>query len=208
LRLAANRGIVPHHCHAAGALTPLELPLGRAQRPAFGAASMLAQVPWSTPYEGMEVLITDSYSAPSFTWKFRYNSQSSSAYKWECIGGSPFIGFQGNTQTLSTTNTWTNLAPGLFSIPRNGDYILRATTTALTGTTATSLYYAIYANTVGNNYITAITTQSASWYTTLTCPGTKITIGSGVGVGICGYGLAGSQYIGGMTWEVMPVRIQ
>jgi hypothetical protein len=35
----------------------------------------------------MEAVLVDSVSNPTYQWRFRYNAGSSSAYKWEYVGG-------------------------------------------------------------------------------------------------------------------------
>src|SRR5215831_7217940 len=43
----------------------------------------------SSPYDGQEAVLVDLATNPGYQWRFRYNAQSTSAYKWEFVGGSP-----------------------------------------------------------------------------------------------------------------------
>jgi len=84
--------------------------------------------PWSTPYNGMEVLLTDNLGTPTYAWRLRYNQFSSSAYKWEFVGG-PALGVQQVAdQTLAGNDTWGDLATVGPSItaPRAGQYLISA----------------------------------------------------------------------------------
>lgn len=41
----------------------------------------------TSPWDGQEIILVDSLTNPSYHWTMRYNANSSSAYKWEFIGG-------------------------------------------------------------------------------------------------------------------------
>ena len=45
----------------------------------------------ASPVNGQEAILVDSLSNPTYQWRFRYNAVSSSAYKWEFMGGAPAI---------------------------------------------------------------------------------------------------------------------
>lgn len=63
-----------------------------------------------SPNDGDEAVLVDNASNPSYQWQFRYNAGSSSAFKWEFIGGAAIV-----VNAASTT------------LPaHNGDYIIRA----------------------------------------------------------------------------------
>jgi hypothetical protein len=181
-----------------------------AQRPAYGAPSLLGLAPWTTPYEGMEVLLTDSYATPSFAWHFRYNSQSASTYKWECIGGDPYVNTQPTTQTLAQTSVWTNISANAFSIQRAGEYLVNCASAMLSGAAGATTYLGVYANTPGNNYVNALFTHANTGYWfQLASAKVKVAIAAGVSIGLCAYGPASTQVSGGgNSFEVLPVRIQ
>ena len=79
----------------------------------------------TSPVDGQEAILVDSLTAPTYTWRFRFNSLSSSAYKWEFVGGAPItVGPVGSMATTSTA--WIALTNGpTVALPRAGDYILQ-----------------------------------------------------------------------------------
>lgn len=79
-------------------------------------------------FDGMEVTIVDSISNPGYIWHFRYNAGSSSAYKWEFIGGSP-IRAEITTSETTTSTSYTALttAGPTITVPFNGTYIVTIT---------------------------------------------------------------------------------
>ena len=74
----------------------------------------------TSPYDGQEYVLVDSLSNPSYNWRFRYNAGSSSAYKWEFIGGVPWLTGAPN-QTIPYT-AWGQLSSPTLTIPRAGEY--------------------------------------------------------------------------------------
>jgi hypothetical protein len=93
-----------------------------------GGVSYGTTLPGS-PVNGQEAILVDSTTSPSFVWRFRYNAGSSSAYKWEFVGGTPYVLFAtaaGVLNTFPTIAGW--WAPGLnLAAPRAGDYEIVAT---------------------------------------------------------------------------------
>ena len=45
----------------------------------------------TSPVDGQEAILVDSVTNPTYIWHFRYNAGSTSAYKWEFIGGAPAV---------------------------------------------------------------------------------------------------------------------
>jgi hypothetical protein len=81
-----------------------------------------------SPVDGQEYVLVDSLTNPSYQWRFRYNAGSSSAYKWECVGGTEVSSTIGSSENLTSTGTWSDLAtlgPD-FTLPRAGDYLISA----------------------------------------------------------------------------------
>ena len=74
-----------------------------------------------SPADGQEAVLVDSITNPSYQWRFRYNAQSSSAYKWEFVGGTPWHGqaYVGVAQAMA--GGWAAYHPTL-TLPRGGDY--------------------------------------------------------------------------------------
>jgi hypothetical protein len=76
-----------------------------------------------SPVDGQEAILVDSVSNPTYQWKFRYNASSSSVYKWEYIGGTPWFAtaYAGAWTQWTGNGTWIGISP-TFTAPRAGDY--------------------------------------------------------------------------------------
>jgi len=109
-----------------------------------------APTPWATsvalgygttlpasPYNGQEYVLVDSTTAPTFTWRFRHNANSTSTYKWEFVGGSTYLAYEDNDITMQVVPTYGPQGPVL-AIPRAGYYCLRTTSYFYHPTDATS----------------------------------------------------------------------
>jgi len=77
------------------------------------------------PYDGQEAILVDSLTNPSYQWRFRYNVGSTSAYKWEFIGGAPKSASV-NVSEVCNSGSLVDLATvgPQFTLPRSGDYML------------------------------------------------------------------------------------
>jgi len=103
-----------------------------------------APVPWATgvspgaptygttlpasPVNGQEAILVDSITAPTYEWRFRYNANNSSIYKWEYIGGTAkhVIGTDASPWTTNPTGIYLVLPSGpTFVYPRAGEYVTR-----------------------------------------------------------------------------------
>src|SRR4029077_11434282 len=60
--------------------------VGAAAKPTYGTT-----LPGS-PVDGQEHVLVDSLTVPTYSWRCRYNAQSTNAYKWEVHGGIPLVG--------------------------------------------------------------------------------------------------------------------
>src|SRR5215831_16097360 len=93
--------------------------------PAPGAASYGTTLP-ASPIDGQEHVLVNSVTAPDWQWRFRYNAGSTSAYKWEFVGGSPKVldAVMGTALSSLTAGVapWRYHAPVAFTIPRGGEY--------------------------------------------------------------------------------------
>jgi hypothetical protein len=178
------------------------------QLPMQVGAAALGGAPYTTPYDGMEIILVDSGVAPTFSWRFRYNAADSSAYKWEFVGGSPYYQAQPANQTIATSNVWQNFSPSPFTIPRSGEYLLWAGSTALISAAGASTnYFGIWATSVGNNFVNALDTQNVQWWHQLTTQQVKAALSVSTPLGMCGYGSVGDVFSGGMSMSVQPLRI-
>jgi hypothetical protein len=83
----------------------------------------VAPIPYSgtlpaSPYDGMEAILTDGVS---YQWRLRYNAGSGSPYKWEFIGGSPWVTLETAVVMPGSAQYW--CGPYL-STPRAGDWLV------------------------------------------------------------------------------------
>src|SRR5215471_3105246 len=88
---------------------------------AYAAPSYGTSLP-TTPTDGQEAILVDSLTNPTYQWRFRYNAGSTSAYKWEYIGGTP-AWKRTDTQegTASSSAQDLNTIDNII-VPRGGDY--------------------------------------------------------------------------------------
>ena len=92
----------------------------------------------ASPYDGQEAILVDSITAPTYQWRFRYNAQSTSPYKWEYVGGTSATAYIGTGESTTTTATWLDLAtvgPRVI-VPRAGDYDASAVSSYYTSSAA------------------------------------------------------------------------
>lgn len=116
--------------------TPSGLPYPAATDPvANGAADIQAlaeaidaRTTWglnfpASPSDGDIHYLVNSVASPLYVWQMRYNAGSSSAYKWEFVGGSPWAANVGSSDAIGVASAWV-WAPGGPSLaaPKAGDY--------------------------------------------------------------------------------------
>ena len=104
-----------------------------------------------TPFDGQEHILVDSITNPTYQWRFRYNAGSSSAYKWEYIGGSHWQLIDGAQYTITPLNTWVGSTSTDFIAPRSGDYEFTLTTQFGTPIVNTQCYIGVANASVSNN---------------------------------------------------------
>jgi len=76
----------------------------------------------ASPVDGQEVYF-QADATNGIVWRLRYNAGSSSAYKWEFVGGSPLFAEVATEETTAST-TYVALATAgpTLTLPRAGDY--------------------------------------------------------------------------------------
>ena len=163
----------------------------------------------ASPSDGAEHVLIDNLGNPSYQWRFRYNAGSSSAYKWEFIGGPPLQGYSGASVVVNTTGTWTNIVSSTFTIPRAGEYILSGDSTVSHPSAGPTCYVGIYAGGVSNVPIYSNGGfPSAGGYSLSICIAPyKVVISAGVVIGMA----AQNNVVGGNFafngWQAIPVRV-
>jgi hypothetical protein len=79
----------------------------------------------ASPVDGQEAILVDNVTNPSYQWRFRYNAQSSSAYRWEYVGGASMLQrVETDEGTTAVWPAWVPLSGPSLTIPRAGDYTI------------------------------------------------------------------------------------
>ena len=91
-------------------------------------ATLVTALPGS-PTDGQEVILVDSLTAPTYSWRLRYSSGISDASKWLFVGGIPATVLVATAESTSTTASFVDLATvgPAFTVPRAGIYLVEAT---------------------------------------------------------------------------------
>lgn len=78
----------------------------------------------ANPVDGQEAVLVDSITSPTYQWRFRYNVQSTSPYKWEFIGGSAWCVAPGpGITTGSGSYIQVDGTTPSITLSRAGDYL-------------------------------------------------------------------------------------
>lgn len=166
----------------------------------------------SSPYDGQEVYYVAD-AANGILWHLRYNASSSSAYKWEFVGGSEL-------RTSSSTSVALNSAPfieltPLISIilPLAGDYQLGVEGTG-TRIGAGAADFQIHPGSAAATYLIPVNAIPRALGTGLSAPNDSISIareavatGVAAGTRSAWFGLAGNLTIYWRALTARPVRV-
>lgn len=104
-----------NHIENGIAAVEAEIPIAVQAVPGYGTV-----LP-ASPVDGQQYILVDSVTSPTYQWLFRYNAGSTSANKWEFVGGSPFKAIGPTNTSLTSPNTWYQIFS--FAVPRAGDYL-------------------------------------------------------------------------------------
>ena len=179
-------------------------------RPLITPSTMVA-APFTTPYDGQEVVLVSSTTDPSYEWHLRYNAGSTSAYKWECLGGVPYIGYSAGNMQLTTLNTWLNVCSASLSPPRSGEYRVQAVAQSNHPTAGASIIMTFWAGSLPGGIFGAPTQVGfpvAGGYSNILSTGpcrATLTGGSGVAVACQNNIINGN--ISQVQWEIFPLRV-
>jgi len=117
----------------------------------------------SNPVDGQEAVLVDSVTNPSYTWRFRYNAQSTSPYKWEYIGGAAAVVSVIGGESSAVTGSYIDLAsPCRVVLPRAGDYDQIIGATCAHTVAASSVYLAACRNTGAPVWQTNVVVRTAN----------------------------------------------
>jgi len=126
----------------------------------------------ASPVDGQEAVLVDNLTNPTYQWRFRYNASSTSAYKWEFVGGTIARTSIANDEVIGSTGGWTWTTTTCdFLIPRSGDYIITADCLFYNGSTGGTMYLAIANASVGPSPVDnqSQVSLAASSSTTISC---------------------------------------
>lgn len=161
----------------------------------------------ASPVDGQEFILVDSTTAPSYQWRLRYNAGSSSAYKWECIGGVPWA--LSSTVADATTTAWQRDNRVFAPLVYGGAYLCRYTVWLGPPAAGSGMYVAVDAGSASTpgrpwGYSSAVVTTAASDVLTV-----ERLVGTAAAAGIGGFWKADSGQINvnDRTLTVLPVRI-
>jgi len=93
--------------------------------PNFTPLPLLTALP-SSPFDGQQIILTDSLTAPTFTWLLRYVAAKASN-KWVFIGGAPAVTEVLTSEALAGSANTYNAPPTAgpnWTIPVSGDYLV------------------------------------------------------------------------------------
>lgn len=121
--------------------------------------------PPSSPSDG-DIWVGTNVDTNGTRWMFQYNAGSSSAYKWEFVGGAPYI-IETLTGNGFATGAYNNIGWG-YKPTRAGDYICAVTLGIANSTTAQSFGIGVgVGSTTSVNNLLGNMTISASWDITM-----------------------------------------
>jgi hypothetical protein len=78
-----------------------------------------------SPADDEEYILVDSTTAPTYAWRFRYDTAVSGSNKWEFVGGAPAFDLVATAESTTSTS-YTNLSttgPSIV-VPRAGEYLI------------------------------------------------------------------------------------
>ena len=158
-----------------------------------------------SPADGQEAILVDSVTNPAYQWRFRFNALSSSAYKWEFVGGSPVRSSFTGSQSLVTVGSWASALPQL-TLSRAGEYLFSYIAAISIGANPTLVQLGLYTTSVvpGTEFPT---TQSGTWAETTSAGNLPFTATAGQTVGLGYYSSQAGTAISNRYIAAFPVRV-
>jgi len=162
-----------------------------------------------SPVDGQEYILVDSYYSPTWSWRCRYNAQSTNAQKWEVLSGWPIFSTM-MTQLQIGAGVWTSLATGI-TVPRTGVYIAQGSCRCMQNSAAgVQTYFALSLNAPASYFNPVpgtINSTAGLWSSPLTSP-FQISVAAGDQIIPSGYTSAAPAYYDMVVWSITPRRIQ
>lgn len=125
----------------------------------------------ASPVSGQEIYYqaSGSMAASGITWHLRYNASSSSAYKWEFLGGSRLVS-QDNAQAgpaAPSANTWFDVGTAIsITAPLSGDYLIEASSSLYRDSSNTNMLLGIKNDTTEDAFSTYVYGPNSQWSST------------------------------------------
>lgn len=96
---------------------------GQTPPAAGGAAAPIVTTLPGSPADGDEVILVDSLTAPTYSWRLRYVASITDGYRWVFVGGSPAYGFVSAQESTASLSYVALTTPGpVVVLPRAGMY--------------------------------------------------------------------------------------
>lgn len=165
----------------------------------------------ASPVDGQEVILVDSLTAPTRTWRCRYNAQqTATAYKWEVLGGTPILGWSQGQVTVGQANAWINVVATAITIPIEGSYLFSASYRVNNGYGGTQhCYMMLWANSQGNVFgPQGLVGLNSGWWAVLSVSQFSASFAAGTTIGVAAHLNTGTPgYVGEVAWSAMPIRL-
>lgn len=182
----------------ANALTVNGVPVGTASVP-YGTT-----LP-ASPVDGQEAILVNSTTAPTYQWRLRYNASSTSAYKWECLGGIPTKANAGGVSApVLNPNTWTAIAT--LTMARAGVYQCRGYANFYSGSGTTPTAHEFLLQCQPANQTAAVSPGAYVGHWSLSVYD-FVTVGAGGVITLGGYSTWYADTINDYWLEALPVRV-
>jgi hypothetical protein len=162
--------------------------------------------------DGMEQILVDSLTAPTYEWRFRYNASATSTYKWEFVGGADlFIGIPTDETCFGDGGTYDLATPGpVWVPPRAGIYQVSANCACYSTTSANGVMFIGNAGSVitesATNIFSRVVTTNFTTPTAMSVAQAVMTWTSG-DIRMKYQGSAGTMHFRSRWMRISPVRV-
>ena len=174
-----------------------------------GSASYGTALP-ASPVDGQEAILVDNLTNPTYQWRFRYNAGSTSAYKWEFVGGPPLAAFATAQSQNTVTATWQHpSASPVLTLSRAGEYLTRYGGSVLLTQPASGILISCGLATTAIEPTCEISNNAGSIKASITAEGGKLTVTAGVTVNWLMYTVGGvvNSAVDRTMLSVVPIRV-
>jgi hypothetical protein len=163
----------------------------------------------ASPTDTQEAILVDSLTNPTYQWRFRYNANSTSPYKWEFIGGPPLLGWSATSVTNGATlGAWVNMVGTAVILPRSGEYQIDGGCTVSHPSGGATSYASIWAGNASNvlAYSNFGFPSAGGFSGSIYVPPQKWNLTAGNAVGMGGQSNFANGAWSFLGWRMLPVR--